>query len=172
MKSRPSKIIVVLLIAALAHELHAQQTRPTTASTTTLAVTGDVPHSLKLTKADLAGMAHRELKVKDRRGQDVTYAGVALEEVLAKAGVSMNARQMRAEFLGMILVARGADGYRVTFSLAELSETLSGHVVLLADQRDGKPLDASEGPFRVIAGGDSLPARWVRQTVELDVKKP
>ena len=35
--------------------------------------------------------------------------------------------------------------------------------IILADKRDGKPLAATEGPFRIVAPGDKRPARWIRQ---------
>jgi hypothetical protein len=41
--------------------------------------------------------------------------------------------------------------------------------IILADKRDGKTLDAKEGPFRIVAPGDKRPARWIRQITALKV---
>jgi hypothetical protein len=40
---------------------------------------------------------------------------------------------------------------------------------LLADQRDGKPLGANEGPLRAIVPGEKRHARWVRQVIALKI---
>ena len=33
--------------------------------------------------------------------------------------------------------------------------------------RDGKPLDAKQGPLRLIVPDESRPARWIRQVVRI-----
>ena len=65
-----------------------------------------------------------------------------------------------------------ADGYRAVYSLAELDPALHDGVVILADRRDGRALDAKEGPFRLVAPGDKRPARWVRQLDMLRLVAP
>ncbi len=42
-----------------------------------------------------------------------------------------------------------------------------GLATIPADKRDGKPLNAKEGPF--VAPGDTRAARWVRQVIALKV---
>ena len=58
------------------------------------------------------------------------------------------------------------------FSLVELDPARTGPPVLLADRRDGKPLEAAEGPLRLIAPEDARPVRWVRQVASLRVVRP
>jgi hypothetical protein len=58
-----------------------------------------------------------------------------------------------------------ADGYRVVFALAEIDPAFATREIILADERDGKLLDAKEGPLRIVAPGDRRPARWARQVV-------
>jgi hypothetical protein len=41
--------------------------------------------------------------------------------------------------------------------------------IVVADKRDGKPLDLREGPLRIVAPGDKRPARWARQVTTLRV---
>ena len=36
-------------------------------------------------------------------------------------------------------------------------------VVMLVDKRDGKALDAKEGPLRIVVPDEKMRARWVRQ---------
>lgn len=41
---------------------------------------------------------------------------------------------------------------------------------ILADTRDGKPLDAHEGPYRIIVPGEKRPGRWVRQVQRIELR--
>jgi len=67
------------------------------------------------------------------------------------------------------VLVEASDGYRVTFALAELDAAFTDKLVLLAYAKDGSPLAASEGPFRVIAVGEKRPARWARNVVSIRV---
>ena len=69
------------------------------------------------------------------------------------------------------VVARAPDGYQVLFSLAEFDQAFSDRVIILADRRDGKPLDKREGPLRIIVPGDKRHARWIRGVDTLEVFK-
>jgi hypothetical protein len=68
-----------------------------------------------------------------------------------------------------VLLVSAADGYKVAFALAEVDPAFAAREIILADKREGKPLDAKQGPFRVVAPGDKRPARWIRQVTELRV---
>lgn len=61
------------------------------------------------------------------------------------------------------------DGYKVVFALAEVDPAFATREILVADKRDGKPLDAKEGPLRIVAPGDKRAARWVRQVTTLRI---
>jgi hypothetical protein len=68
-----------------------------------------------------------------------------------------------------VLLVEAADGYKVVYALAEIDPAFASREIILADKRDGKPLDAKEGPFRIVAPGDKRPARWARQITTLRV---
>ena len=68
-----------------------------------------------------------------------------------------------------VLVVGAIDGYKVAFALAEIDPAFATREIVLADRRDGKPLDDKEGPLRVVAPGDKRPARWVRQVITLRI---
>ena len=53
------------------------------------------------------------------------------------------------------------------FALAEVDPAFAVRDIIVADKRDGKLLDAKEGPLRIVAPGDKRPARWVRQVTAL-----
>ena len=64
----------------------------------------------------------------------------------------------------------GQDGYSVTLSLAEIDADMQPGKVVLADQAAGPPLDAREGPYRLVIGDDQKPWRAVRDVVRIEVK--
>ena len=97
-----------------------------------------------------------------------TWQGVKLIDLLRDAGVPAG-EALRGRWLAAYVRVSAADGYRAVFSLAELDPAFRDGGVFVVDRRDGKPLDAKEGPLRIIAVGDKRPARWVRQVVAIDV---
>jgi hypothetical protein len=50
-------------------------------------VGGEVEHPLKLTRADLDTFARQSLRAKDHDGKEYKYEGVAVVDVLEKAGI-------------------------------------------------------------------------------------
>jgi hypothetical protein len=97
-----------------------------------------------------------------------TYEGVLLEELLYRAGVPQ-AEQLRGSSMATYVIAAAEDGYRVVFSLAELDSGILESDVIEADARDGAPLAAKEGPFRLVAPHEKRPARWVRMLKSVTV---
>jgi len=89
-----------------------------------------------------------------------------LSALLSAGGIQLG-DALRGPRMTEVLVAGAADGYRVAFALAEVDPAFAVREIILADKRDGKPLDAKEGPFRIVASGDKRAARWVRQVIEL-----
>jgi DMSO/TMAO reductase YedYZ molybdopterin-dependent catalytic subunit len=133
-----------------------------------LRVGGSVARPLELTADGLARLPRQSLRVHERDGKDVEYQGFALGEVLKAAGVAFG-HDLRGPGLMQYLVVEASDGYRVVFALPELDPVSPDRTVLLADRRDGKPLDAKEGPLRLVTPGDKTHGRWVRQVITLKV---
>src|SRR5262245_56795914 len=133
-----------------------------------LTVTGKVKTPLKLTLTDLREMPVTKVSAKDHDGTTASYEGVALQEILRRAGVPQG-ESLRGEALSLCLLVRAADGYKVAFALAELDSLFNDRQVLLAYRRDGKPLDATAGPLRLVIPDEKRFGRWVRQVTELEV---
>ena len=108
------------------------------------------------------------IRVTDDKGAQVEYGGVPVAEILKKAGAPLG-KELKGPNMAVGLVASAPDGYRVLFSLAEFDPAFSDRVILLADRRDGKPLDNREGPLRLIVPGDKRHARWIRGVDALEV---
>ncbi|MET0807517.1 MAG: hypothetical protein ABWX93_02040 [Pseudoxanthomonas sp.] len=101
-------------------------------------------------------------------GKTLHCAGIPLAVLLRGAG-ALDAEALRGPRLASYVLVTARDGYRALFSLAELEPTLGNHRVLLVDRCDDKALDQEDGPLRLIAPGESLDARWVRQVHSITV---
>jgi DMSO/TMAO reductase YedYZ molybdopterin-dependent catalytic subunit len=133
-----------------------------------LEIAGDVPTPVTLTAADLAAMPREQAEVTEQDGTRSAYEGVALQEVLKKAGLSFG-KQMRGKALAGYVLAEAKDGYQVVFATGELDPDLGGAKVLVADKLNGKALSEYQGPLRLVVPADKEGARSVRMLEKLQV---
>ena len=133
-----------------------------------LRVTGEVPNHLDVSVADIAAFQRQTIRVSDEKGVQIEYSGVPVVEILQQAGAPMG-KELRGPNMALGVIARAPDGYQVLFSLTEFDPAFSDRVILLADHRDGKPLDKREGPLRIVVPGDKRGARWIRGVDTLEV---
>ena len=138
-----------------------------TLSAQTLQVVRADGTSTTLTVAQITALPHVIVNVKDH-DTPAQFEGVPLSATLALAGVQLGNAMHGTRFTEALLV-EAADGYKVVFALAEVDPDFATREILLADKRDGKPLDEKQGPFGVIAPGDKLPARWIRQVTAFKI---
>jgi DMSO/TMAO reductase YedYZ molybdopterin-dependent catalytic subunit len=135
-----------------------------------LRVEGEVPSPLRLTQLELKQLPRQTVLARAHDGKESRYEGVALVEILKKAGVP-HGKELRGKAVALHLVVEAADNYRAVFALPELDPEFTDRVILLADHRDGQVLSATEGPLQVIVPGEKRHARWVRQVVTLRIGK-
>ena len=109
---------------------------------------------------------HRVTVPANEHGSAGTYDGIYLRDLLSEAKVPAG-NAIRGDMLAWTVTLEAGDGYRVVFALAEIDPAFRERVFLLADMRDGKPLDAKQGPLRLIVPDESRPARWIRQVVRI-----
>lgn len=154
-------LVVSALCALAAASAHAQ-TAPT------LRVRGPSGETV-LSAADLRALPHRSLRVAPEGSPDsATVSGFALWDALQHLSIpptEASGRQRAPMYVRLV----GADGQTAIFALVELDPGFSKKTVLVADQRDGHPLDSIEGPLRVFAPDDQRHARWIRGLVRVDV---
>jgi hypothetical protein len=103
--------------------------------------------------------------------EKATFTGVRLTSLLALLNVP-SGRDLRGDWLSAVVTAVGADGYQVSFGIADLEPSSSGRRAVVAWERDGQPLASGEAPLRLVIGGDQRPSRSVRQLVALRVSEP
>ena len=134
-----------------------------------LRVSGAVNTPLSLSAAELKKMPRKTISVMNpHEKKQETYEGVAVEEILKRAGVPQG-EQMRGSAMASYLLAEAEDGYRVVFSAAELDPGMVDSEVIVADTMDGAPLGAKQGPSKLVAPHEKRPARWVRMLKSLTV---
>lgn len=109
----------------------------------------------------------RQMTVLQDHGKRV-YEGVLLHDVLVHSGVEFG-DGLRGKQLSSYVAAIGRDGYQVVYALADFDPSITNSRIILADRREGNPLDTKEGPFRIIVPQDLRPARSVRLLKEIDV---
>jgi hypothetical protein len=124
---------------------------------------------VSIAAADLEKLPRLKVQAVDHDGRKAAFEGWALGDVLALTGVPRG-KELRGPALATYVTAAASDGYRVVFALSELDASITDKVVLLADRRDGAPLPASEGPWRVVVPAEKRPARWIRQVISFTIR--
>ena len=133
-----------------------------------LRVQGEIATPLQLTAAELAHFPRQSVTAKAHDGKESRYEGVAVFEILKKAGLPTG-KELRGKAVALYLVVEASDGYRAVFALPEFDPAFTNQVILLADRRDGQPLSFHEGPLQIIVPGEKRHARWVRQVITLRI---
>jgi len=131
-------------------------------------ITGEVTTPLDLKLADMQQYKQTNVVRKDRDGNDHTYTGVILAELLQKAGATLGS-DLKGENLTKFISVEASDGYQVVFALAELDKSFTDRTIILATVMDGKPLAAGDGPFRIIVQDEKKPARCIKQVTAIKV---
>lgn len=132
-------------------------------------VSGAVSQPLALSLQDLAAMPRTKITAKEH-DTIATYEGVALAEILQKAGAPLG-KLLRGKALASYVLVTARDRYRVVFALPELDPdfTDTSQKIILADTADGKPLPEKQGPVRIVVPQEKKGARWIRMVETVEV---
>lgn len=162
--SIPAAGLALVLSFALQPGTLAQSDSPAS-----LRVAGNVATPLSLSAKELKAMPRTTLKVLNpHENKEETYEGVAVQELLRRAGVPQN-EKLRSAAMASYVLAEASDGYAVLYSLAELDAGFQNSEVIVADTMNGLPLSEKQGPFKMVAPHDKRPARWIRMLKSLTV---
>ena len=77
---------------------------------------------------------------------------------------------LRGKALANYVVVTGSDGYKSVLALGEIDPVFHPGEVIVADGIDGKPLDAHDGPFKLVVTEDKRPARSVRNLISIELR--
>ena len=92
------------------------------------------------------------------------WSGASLMAIIEKAGTTEP--KGHGAYLQHLILARGTDGYGAGIAIGELDPKFAGKVVIIAYEKDGKPLDS----LRLIVPGDAHAGRGVRDLAEITVQ--
>ena len=176
MKHLASLVLIALAGISTVHAQDADKHSRSGTPSTAVHVTGAVK-----TPTDFSVVALRQMTGQDTGNMPVVCAsgatvatvknfrGVRLIDVLDRVGIDTKGKK---DGRNMFVIARATDGYVVTFSWNELYNTAIGESVLVAYEKDGKPLEAREGQLLLISGKDTKTGpRHVRWLNEIEVKR-
>lgn len=104
----------------------------------------------------------------ERGTRAASFDGPLLWTVLQKAG-AIDPDKHR-EQVSQTIVVTGRDGYRAALAVGEIAPEFEGKQVILAEQMDGKPLDADH--LRVVVPLDKRGGRSVRDVARIEVLTP
>jgi hypothetical protein len=133
-----------------------------------LLLQGATGAQIQITEADFKKLKHVELEASDHAGNKARYSGVPLRVLLDKIGVP-HGENVRGKWIASFVAVDALDDYRAVFALAELDPAFSDRAIILADLRNGQPLDKKHGPFQIIAPAEKRQARWVRMVKSIRV---
>ncbi len=110
-----------------------------------------------------------ELQLKNRDGSISKVKGVRVRTLLEKAAIVSSDHNTVKK---LVIIASATDNYRVVFSWSELFNTNVGEDVLVIFERNGSPLDKSEGTLALISAKDLRPGpRHVKWLQALEVRQ-
>jgi hypothetical protein len=95
------------------------------------------------------------------RDTDTGFQGASLVDLLSSVGVKFGS-DLRGKRTPTVAILEATDGYRVVLSLLEIDPSTTDRQAIVADEQDGKPLDARLGPYRLVIPGDKREVRWIR----------
>lgn len=133
-----------------------------------VSVQGTTGKPQQFTVDELRKLPRTDVQATDRKGQPVKYAGVAVMELLKKAGTAQG-ESLRGEWLRAFVTVDARDDYRAVYALPEFDADFTDRVIILAYEKDGQPLDEKTGPLQIIVPGEKKHARWVRMVKEIRV---
>lgn len=95
-----------------------------------------------------------------------TYKGTPLKDVMLAAGYTGT----RGPDVGIEDIIRviGSDGYGCVLSWTEVFDQDDSRNIILAYEKDGKPLEEGEGPIRIVTANDSYVGRYIKDVVQVD----
>lgn len=135
-----------------------------------IALDGMVKTPLHLGEADLRALPATPVSVSFMTGhgeEQGTFTGALLLALLDKA--SMIDGSEKGAHLKHVVLVSGHDGYAVSLSMGEIDPKFEGKPVIIAYDKDGKPLPTGEG-LRLIVPGDRHGGRAVRDVERIEVK--
>lgn len=144
--------------------------------TTQVNVSGAVEHSLKLTVDELRKFPPQqigEVPLVCQSGTDMgkleNFKGVLLRDIISKAVVKAPGHN---DVKKMVVIASASDGYKVVFSLNEITNSPIGEGVIVFFEKDGQALSDDEGRIAMVSSKDTRTGpRHVKWLESIEIRK-
>lgn len=138
----------------------------------TLTVKGDTGRTATLTLADIAALPRETVKAASGHGgPSRSYEGARLVDVLRSVGAPLGARLHGPPATNLVIFT-GTDGYRSVMALADADpDSHPPARVIIADRAEGQPLNAKEGPLRLVIDGDLRSTRSVHGLARVEIRR-
>lgn len=143
------------------------QATPDTAtpvSTETFEITGNVLNPGAWTVEDLQQFPVQTVDVtfiSSGESEDHSFTGVLLSDVLAAVELDADPDGPKNAILRYYLVFTAKDDYEVVIGGGEFDPGFGNRPMLLAWEQDGEPLNAEDGPVRLVVPGDVRGGRYI-----------
>jgi hypothetical protein len=162
--------ILAAALSLLAPAATFAQGRTKAAETQThVTLVGATGSTRSVTAADLGAMPRARVSL-FIHGTVHVFDGVPLTHLLASVGAPTG-QSLRGPALANVVIVSARDGYKVALSLAETDPGMRASAIILADTVDGAPIDANDGPFRLVVENDLRPARSARMVERIEVRR-
>jgi len=172
---RLAVLMLLVFVAGNLSEAKIKVDNPEKYESKELLISGEVQEPLTLKIADIKKMEVKSVTLSPKAcitGQskrpDESYRGVLLKDLLSKAGIATKAHN---DVKKIVVIARATDGYMVVFSWGELFLSEVGDGVMVAFEKDGKPLKTEEGKMALVSINDSQNSRHIRWLSTIEVRK-
>ena len=169
MSARILRWMVLAALCAAATQAGAQGV------TTELEIVGEVNTNLTLTVEGLRAIATHSARdlpasVSGALAEPYReYSGVLLTELLDKVGLRS---ERKDDWRRLYVVATASDGYKAVFSWGELFNSRIGRGAMVVFERNGKPLDDSEGRIALLSTEDDrIGPRHVKWLKRIEVRR-
>lgn len=135
-----------------------------------LTISNEDNKTLVLSMEEIAAMPHISVDIKAHDGNLHSYSGILLMSLLKQANVRLG-DSAKKNVAGSYVVITASDKYKAVYALSEIDTLQSNKTIILADKTDGKPLPQNALPYQIIATGEKIHARMIRQVIKIEVKR-
>jgi hypothetical protein len=147
------------LVFQVAGGTPADSANPAPVAPAKLVVVDEAGAGHEFTLAEFSKLPQKTVKVTSH-DKEAEFSGASLVDLLGSCDVEFG-EKLKGKRASTVAVLDATDGYRIVVSLLEIDPASTDKVALVADERDGKPLDSKEGPYRLVLPGEKREIRWI-----------
>ena len=137
------------------------KTAPPSADKESLKVIDEAGVAHSLSRDDFLKLPRQKVNTKVH-DSDAEFQGASLVDLLKSVGVQFGS-DLKGKRAPTVALCDATDGYRVVVTLLEIDPSTADRPAIVADRRDGKPLDVNARPYQLVIPGDKRGIRWIRQ---------